>query len=149
MSVVIQATVVFAVLWLVVRVVGKRELSQLSAFDLILLVVIGDLIAEGVISEDTSVTGAVIAVSTFSLLTVALSWLSWRFPRAQRALEGIPTLLIRDGEILDEALRLERVTIDDLHAAARQEGIRDLDRVEWAVLEQDGSFSFFEREDRG
>lgn len=149
MSVVIQATVVFAVLWLVVRVVGKRELSQLSAFDLILLVVIGDLIAEGVISEDTSVTGAVIAVSTFSLLTVALSWLSWRFPRTQRALEGIPTLLIRDGEILDEALRLERVTIDDLHAAARQEGIRDLDRVEWAVLEQDGSFSFFEREDRG
>jgi len=120
MSVVIQATVVFAVLWLVVRVVGKRELSQLSAFDLILLVVIGDLIAEGVISEDTSVTGAVIAVSTFCLLTVALSWLSWRFPRAQRALEGIPTLLIRD-----------------------------LDRVEWAVLEQDGSFSFFEREDRG
>ncbi len=120
MSVVIQATVVFAVLWLVVRVVGKRELSQLSAFDLILLVVIGDLIAEGVISEDTSVTGAVIAVSTFSLLTVALSWLSWRFPRTQRALEGIPTLLIRD-----------------------------LDRVEWAVLEQDGSFSFFEREDRG
>lgn len=149
MSVVIQATVVFAVLWLVVRVVGKRELSQLSAFDLILLVVIGDLIAEGVISEDTSVTGAVIAVSTFSLLTVALSWLSWRFPRTQRALEGIPTLLIRDGEILDEALRLERVTMDDLHAAARQEGIRDLDRVEWAVLEQDGSFSFFEREDRG
>lgn len=146
MAVVIQATIVFAVLWLVVRVVGKRELSQLSAFDLILLVVIGDLIAEGVISEDTSVTGAVIAVSTFCLLTVALSWISWRFPRTQRALEGVPTLLIWEGQVLDEALKVERITLNDLHSAARQEGIRDLEDVEWAVLEQDGSFSFFERE---
>ncbi|MDP9821127.1 DUF421 domain-containing protein [Nocardioides massiliensis] len=146
MIIVLQAAVVFVLLWFVVRVVGKRELSQMSAFDLVLLVVIGDLIAEGVISEDTSVTGAVIAVATFALLTVGLSWLAWRFPRAEKALEGVPTLLIKNGVVLEEALNLERVTITDLHEAARQEGIRDLDDVEWAVLEQDGTFSFFERD---
>lgn len=147
MQTVLTSVVVFALIWVVLRVVGKRELSQLSAFDFVILVVLGDLVAEGVVAEDTSLTGAAIAVATFALLTVALSWLSWRLPsRARPVFEGMPTLLIRDGELVDEALRIERLDINDVHEAARADGIRDLKDIEWAVLEADGSFSFFERQ---
>ena len=143
MSIVISATVVFVLVWVVVRIVGKRELSELSAFDFVILVVVGDLVAEGVISEDTSVTGAVVAVATIALLTVAMSWLSWRLPRRRSIFEGVPTLLVRDGEIIRESLRIERLDEADLLAAARQNGIERVEDVKWAVLEQDGSFSFF------
>ncbi len=145
MSIVLSATAVFFLVWIVVRVVGKRELSELAPFDFVILVVMGDLIAEAVIAEDTSVTGAVIAVATFGLLTVAVSWLSWRLPKRRSLFEGVPTLLIRDGEVLDEAMRMERLNEEDLLTAARQNGIGDLADVSWAVLEPDGKFSFFTR----
>lgn len=148
MSIVLSATVVFVLVWLVVRIVGKRELSELSAFDFVILVVVGDLVAEGVISEDTSVTGAVVAVATIALLTVAMSWLSWRLPRRRSLFEGVPTLLVRDGEIIRESLRIERLDEADLLAAARQNGIERIEDVKWAVLEQDGSFSFFADDQR-
>ncbi|TCI98738.1 YetF domain-containing protein [Aeromicrobium sp. IC_218] len=148
MSIVISATVVFVLVWLVVRIVGKRELSELSAFDFVILVVVGDLVAEGVISEDTSVTGAVVAVATIALLTVGTSWLSWKLPRRRSFFEGVPTLLVRDGRIIHESLRIERLDEADLLAAARTNGIEHLEDVKWAVLEQDGSFSFFADEKR-
>ncbi len=146
MQLVFHSAAVFILVWLLVRVVGKREIGQFSPFDFVILVVIGDLVAEGVIAEDTSLTGAVIAASTMGVMTVVVSWVSWRFQGTRSALEGVPTLLIRRGQIIDEALRLERLDVADLHEAARENGIRDLDDVEWAVLEQDGSFTFFERQ---
>lgn len=143
MSIVLSATAVFFLVWIVVRVVGKRELSELAPFDFVILVVMGDLVAEAVIAEDTSIIGAVVAVSTFGLLTVLMSWLTWRLPKRRSLFEGVPTLLIRDGEVLDEALRMERLNTHALMTAARQNGIDDLTKVSWAVLEPDGKFSFF------
>ena len=143
MSIVLSAAAVFFLVWLVVRVVGKRELSEMAPFDFVILVVMGDLIAEAVIAEDTSVTGAVVAVATFGLLTVAMSWLSWRMPKRRSFFEGVPTLLIRDGRIVEESLRIERLNEADLLAAARENGIESLESVKWAGLEQDGAFSFF------
>lgn len=143
MTMVLSACAVFVLVWLVVRVVGKLELSQLAAFDLVILVVMGDLIAEAVIAEDTSVTGAITAVATFGILTVALSWISWRLPKRRAFFEGVPTLLVRDGELVRPSMHAERVAEADLLLAARKEGIETLDEVVWAVLEQDGSFSFY------
>jgi len=130
----------------VMRVVGKRELSQLSAFDFLLLVVMGDLVAEAVLKEDTSLTAAVVAVSVFALLTVLVSWTSWRLPSARAVFEGLPTVLVRDGQILHEALKIERVNLEDLREAARRDGHDNLDDIDWAVLEADGTFSFFRRD---
>lgn len=143
MSIVVHSVIVFVLLWVTFRVTGKRELSQLSAFDFILLIVLGDLVAEGVLGEDTSLTGAAIAVSTFALLTVLLSWVSFRMPQARGVFEGLPTVLMRRGKVLDEALKLERVNVEDLREAARREGFQHLEEIEWAVLEPDGAFSFF------
>lgn len=143
----LHSLLVFLLLMAVLRIMGKRELSQLSAFDLVILFVIGDLIAEAVVTEDTSFAGALIAVSTFALLTVLMSWLAFRFPRLQPALDGTPTVIVRDGTPDEKAMRRERITIFDLREAARNDGIRDIADIELALLEPDGSFSFFTRQD--
>lgn len=145
MEIVIRAVVMFAFLWLVTRVVGKRELGQLSAFELVLLVTMGDLVQQGVTQEDYSLSGAVMTVGTFALLSVALSYLSWRFPRTRSVLEGRPVVVVRDGEMQHELMRMERLTDTELLEAARKEGIRDVADVDLAVLENDGSLSFFQR----
>jgi uncharacterized membrane protein YcaP (DUF421 family) len=143
MEIVLRAVVMFGFLWLVTRAVGKRELGQLSAFELVLLVSMGDLVQQSVTQEDYSVTGGVLTVGTFALLSVGLSYLSWRFPRSRKVLEGRPAVLMRDGEPAEDVLAHERLTMTELQEAARKHGIRDLGEVELAVLENDGSISFF------
>jgi uncharacterized membrane protein YcaP (DUF421 family) len=145
MELVIRAAVMFAFLWLITRAVGKRELGQLSAFELVLLVTMGDLVQQGVTQEDYSVSGAFLTVGTFALLSVALSYITWRFPGSRPVLEGQPVVVVRAGETQDQVLKYERLPLDDLMEAARKEGIGDLGEVDLAVLETDGSISFFHR----
>lgn len=143
MDIAIRALVVFVVLWLVIRVGGKREVAQLSAFDMILLVTLGDLVSQGIMQEDYSLTGTGIAVATFALAGITLSWVSFRWPRTRTALNGMPRVVVRDGEPLLDVLAGERMTFEDLCEAARTQGVRRLADVEVCVLETDGTFSFF------
>lgn len=145
MTTVLYSIGVFFLLMAVLRVMGKRELSEMSAFDLVILFVIGDLIAEAVVAEDTSFAGALTAVATFALLAVLMSWLSFRVPRLENVLDGPPTVILLDGVPDEEAMRRERITVYDLNEAARGNGIKDLDEVELAMLEPDRKFSFFTR----
>lgn len=142
MDLMIRATVVYFFLWAVARGVGKRELSEMTAFELILLVVMGDLIQQGVTQEDMSVTGAILVISTLTFWIVVMSYLSFRFRRTRPIFEGLPVVVVRDGEALEEALRLERVTVDELKEGARNQGVDDLRQVRLGVLEPDGKFSF-------
>ena len=125
--------------------IGKRELAQLSAFELLLLVTVGDLVQQGVTQEDFSVTGALLGVGTIGLWILAFSYASFRWPRARQVLEGRPVVIARDGEALTEHLAVERLTLDDLLSEARQHGIADLRDVDYAVLEPDGKFAFLVR----
>jgi uncharacterized membrane protein YcaP (DUF421 family) len=142
MQIVIRAAVLYLFILLVTRSMGRKELSELSAFELILFVVFGDLIQQGVTGDDRSVTGAALAVTTFALLTVLFSYVSFRSSRAQRLLQGIPVVVVRDGRILDDVLRIERLLPDDLKEEARRQGIADVGEVRIGVLEADGKFSF-------
>jgi uncharacterized membrane protein YcaP (DUF421 family) len=123
--------------------VGRSTLGELSTFDLLLFVTMGDLIQQGVTQQDFSATGAVLAVGTFALLTVVLSWAQWRFPRLHPVVNGRAVVVVRDGEPVDRVMRQQRLSYADLHAAARQQGIRWLDDVDLAVMETDGRISFF------
>ncbi len=147
MGIVLRSVAVYAFLWMVLRVIGKRELSQLTAFDLVVVVVMGDLIQQGLTLEDMSVTGAMLAVTPMALLTVATGAIAVRWPRAGRVLEGVPVVVLHRGELVVEALRNERLDLADLYSAARSEGINDLRDIEWCVLETDGKFSFLGRSD--
>ena len=142
MDTVFRAAAVFAFLYLFTRAMGKRELAEMSAFELIVLVTLGDLVQQGVTQEDYSVTGAVLAVSTFGFLSLAMSYVSFRWPSTASALEGAPVLVVHDGRLLDEPMKLERVSEDEVLEAARGQGISDLAEVAYGVLEADGKFSF-------
>lgn len=147
MELIVRATVIYFILWLVARGTGKRELSEMTAFELILLVTMGDLIQQGVTQEDMSITGAILAVGTLAFWIVVFSTMSWRFKRARPILEGLPVIVVRKGEPLENVLKIERITVDELKEGARNQGIVDLAEVEIGVLEPDGKFSFLRAKD--
>jgi uncharacterized membrane protein YcaP (DUF421 family) len=145
MDLVIRATVVFFFILLVTRVAGRRELSTLEPFDLILLVVLGDLVQQGITQSDQSVTGTLTVISTITLLSVAVSWGSFRSRRLRTITEGGPIVLLRDGRAIERNMRRERITLDDIRESARQAQIPSLDQLSWAILEDNGEISCIPR----
>jgi len=146
MDLVLRALVAFVFVLLLTRVVGRRELASLQPFDLILLVMIGDLVQQGVTQNDFSITGMLLVGSTIGLLAVLVSWTSFRFPRLRPVLDGEPVIVVQDGEPIRKNLDRNRLTLDELRAAARQEQIGSLDDVQWAVLETSGRISFIPKD---
>jgi uncharacterized membrane protein YcaP (DUF421 family) len=142
MDLVLRAAFVFFLILIVTRAVGRRELSSMEPFDLILLVVMGDLVQQGVTQSDYSLTGATIVITTLALLTVGTAYLSFRFRRLRPILEGEPIVLVADGRVIERALSRERITVEELGAEARQQQIGSLRDVRFAVLETSGKISF-------
>ena len=147
MDIVYRAAVIYFFLWFVTRIIGKRELGSMSAFELIVLVTMGDLIQQGTTQEDFSVTGAMLAVGTFASLMILFSWLSFRFRRTRAVIEGMPVVIVSNGEMREDLMRYERVDRNELFEALREQGIDDVGKVRIGVLEPDGKFSFFTEED--
>jgi uncharacterized membrane protein YcaP (DUF421 family) len=145
MDIVVRAFFAFALVFLITRLIGRRELSSLEPFDLILLVVLGDLIQQGVTQSDMSFTGAVLAAGTFAVLVLGVSYLGFRFRRLQPLLDPQPLIVVQDGEVIDANLRKERMTLDELLAEARQQRIASLEEIRWAVLESNGKVSFVKK----
>ncbi len=142
MDLVLRTAFVFVLILVVTRAVGRRELSAMEPFDLILLVVIGDMVQQGVTQSDYSLTGTTTVICTLAVLVVATAWLSYRFARLRPLLEGEPTLLISDGRLLERNLKRERMTVAEVEAEARQQSIGALADVNYAVLETNGKISF-------
>ncbi len=142
MDLVLRAAFVYFLILVVTRAVGRRELGQLEPMDFILLIVIGDLVQQGVTQSDESITGTLIVISTLSALTVGTSYLSFKFRRLRPLLEGDPIVLITDGQANERALHRQRITDDELKAEARQQSIGSLEDVRYAILESSGKISF-------
>lgn len=145
MDVIIRAFVAFAFVFLLTRIVGRRELSSLEPFDLIMLVVIGDLVQQGITQSDMSVIGIVLAAGMIALLTVLVSYLSFRFKALRPVLEGEPIVIVQDGKPLHGNMKRERVVLEEVAAQARLQQIESLDDVKWAVLETSGAISFIKK----
>ena len=145
MDLVIRAAIAFLFVYLLTRVIGRRELSSMQPFDLIMLVMIGDLVQQGVTQNDFSVTGALLVGATIALMTVAVSYTSFKFPALRPALDGDPVIVVEDGKPIERNLRRNRITLEELAAAARQNAIASLADVKWAVLETNGRISFIPR----
>ena len=142
MDLVVRAAIAFFFVLFLTRVIGRRELSSMQPFDLIMLVMIGDLVQQGVTQNDFSVTGALLVGGTIGLLTVFVSYTSFRFPTLRPLLDGDPVIVMEDGKPIDRNLRRNRITLEELAAAARLEGLASVSDVRWAVLETNGRLSF-------
>jgi uncharacterized membrane protein YcaP (DUF421 family) len=142
MDIVLRAALAFVFIFFLTRVLGRRELNSLEPFDLIMLVMLGDLVQQGVTQNDFSVTGLMLAAGTVGILTLAFSFASYRFPRLRPVLEGEPLILVEDGKAIERNIHRERLTLEEIAAEARKQQISSLEDVQWAVLETGGTISF-------
>jgi uncharacterized membrane protein YcaP (DUF421 family) len=142
MDIVVRASVIYILLWAITRGMGKRELSEISPFDLILVVIMGDLIQQGVTQDDRSITGAAIAVATITIWVIGMSYASFRSQRVSNVTSGLPVVIVRDGQLLEDFFPHERLRFDDVAEEARNQGISDLRKVRVGILEADGNMSF-------
>jgi len=141
-EIVVRSLVIYVFLWLLLRALGKRELGEMSAFELLLLVVLGDIVQQGITQQDYSATSAMLAAGTIGLFILATSYVTFRSRHARDLFEGLPSVVVRSGRFVDEVIDVERLTHDEVLESARQRGIRDLQDVEVAILEPDGRLSF-------
>jgi uncharacterized membrane protein YcaP (DUF421 family) len=147
MDIVLRAVFIFVFLYVLMRMIGRRELSSLEPFDLILIIVLGDLVQQGLTQDDYSLTGAFLAIGTIAILQLTVSYANFRFPKLRPVLDGEPIVVVQDGTPIEKNLKRERVTIEDLAAAARQQNIAKIEDVQWAVMETSGAISFIKKSD--
>jgi uncharacterized membrane protein YcaP (DUF421 family) len=146
MEIILRATIIFLALLLLTRGMKRRTLADLAPFELLLLVTLGDIIQQGITQEDYSLTGAILAISTFAFWITVLSYVTWRSRKAAAIVQGVPLVIVQHGELIEPTLRAERLPVDEVMEAARQRGIEDLADVKLAVLEPTGRISFIERD---
>jgi uncharacterized membrane protein YcaP (DUF421 family) len=147
MDIVLRGVFVFVFLYVLMWMIGRRELSSLEPFDLILLIVLGDAVQQGLTQDDYSLTGAFLAIGTIAIMQVTVSYANFRFPKLRPVLDGEPIVVVQDGKPIEKNLKRERVTIEDLAAAARQQNIAKIEDVQWAVMETSGAISFIKKSD--
>ncbi len=140
-SIVLRTVIVYVALLAGLRLAGKRELGQMTPFDLVVILLIANAVQNAMVGPDTSVTGGLIAAGILVLLNYGVAQGRERLPWLRRAVEGIPTLLIDDGKFVREHLRREGLDEDEVMMAIREHGVPDVKDVRMAVLETDGSIS--------
>jgi uncharacterized membrane protein YcaP (DUF421 family) len=145
MDLVLRAALMYFFVLLVTRIVGRRELSSLEPFDLVLLVVIGDLVQQGVTQNDFSVTGLMIVVGTIAVLQAGVSWVGFRSKKASLLLEGEPIVIVEDGRILERNTERERLDPWEVLESARKQGMGSLDEIAWGILETSGEITFIKK----
>ena len=142
MDIAIRAVVLYVFVVFLLRVMGRRELSSLGPVDLVLLIVLGDAIQQGLTQDDYSVTGAVIAVSTIAVMQVGTSYLGYRSRRVRRVLAGEPIVIVEDGKLIERNMKRERLTEGEVAEEMRAQQIASVEDVQWGILESNGTMSF-------
>jgi uncharacterized membrane protein YcaP (DUF421 family) len=140
-EIVVRTAVVYAFVLVALRVAGKREIGQMTPFDLVVILVIANAVQNAMVGPDTSLIGGLLAAGVLVTVNAAVAYLGFSNRFFQRTLRGTPTLLVTDGHLIDEHLRREHIDADEVLMAMREHGIADLAEVKMAVLETDGSMS--------
>jgi len=144
----IRTAVVYLAVFLGLRVMGKRELGQMTVFDLVVILLIANAVQNAMVGPDTSLTGGVLAAFTLLVLNYAVSLLRLSSPFWGRLVEGTPTVLVQDGEFVSPHLRKEGLERSELEMAMREHGVESVQDVRLAVLETDGSISIVPKDSR-
>jgi uncharacterized membrane protein YcaP (DUF421 family) len=141
MDLVLRALVLFGGVYVLLRVVGRRELAQMAPIDFILLIVLGDAIQQGLTQDDYSVSGALITIFTIAVIQVVLGYVTYRSKKIRVVMEGEPIVLVEDGRVIEKNLHRSRIAAEELAEEARLSQVSSLSDVAWAVLETSGKIS--------
>lgn len=142
MDTILRAVVIYMILLLVFRIAGKRSLAQITTFDFVLLLVIGEATQQGLLGDDFSLTNAALAITTLIGLDVGISLLKGRFPNVSPWVDDVPVVIVENGQPLVERMKRARVDEADILESAREkQGIERMDQIKYAVLERTGSIS--------
>lgn len=146
MEAVTRALVIYLILMLLFRVTGKRSLAEVTTFDFVLLLIIGEATQNALITDDYSITNAFIVILTLILADLGLSLLTTRSVKLEKLLSDVPTIVVEDGRPLDDRMRKLRVSVDDVLEQGRvTQGIQRLDEIKYAVVERSGAISVIRR----
>lgn len=149
MESVLRAIAVYGFLLLLFRITGKRSLAQITSFDFVLLLIIGDASQQALLGEDFSVINACIVIATLMFMELGLSWLKSWWPKLDRVLESSPLIVVAHGKLLEDRVAQERVDLEDVLSAAREaHGLERLDQIKFAILERSGGISIVPAKDR-
>ena len=146
MDVVIRASIIFFLLFVLLRVIGKRQLGQMTPFEFVGLIVLGDFVQQAVTHNDFSITAAMLAVVTFAFWSLVFGWIAYRSKWGRKWFESKPLVLVRDGEFIDEARVHDLLPREEVLGEMRLAGIEKLDQVKWAILESNGKISFIKKD---
>lgn len=146
---VVRSIAVYVFLLAAFRLTGKRQVGQLTPFDLVVLLIISNVLQNAAIGKDDSLGGGLIGAVVILVLNWSVAEISYRSKRARRVIEATPTLLIHNGKVLHDNLQHERITLEELHAALRRNGVVDPSEVRFAVLEETGTVSVIPRKASG
>ncbi len=141
LEIMFRAALVYLLVLIALRLSGKREIGQMNAFDLVLLLLLANAVQSSMVGADVSIVGGLVAGGTLVAMNVLVATLRLRSPRLRRLLQGTPTVLVLHGELQPAALKREAIDEDTLHAALREHGFAEVSEVEMVVLEIDGSIS--------
>lgn len=141
----LRSVVVYLFLLIAFRVMGKRQLGQLTPFDLVVVLIISNVVQNALIGPDNSLSGGLIGATAILLLNALVAWLTFRYKRVERLVEHPPTVVVRHGRILKDSLRQERLSLAELRSALRQQGVMSLCDVRYVILEEDGHLSVIPR----
>ena len=147
LEIILRSAIIYVVVLIGLRLTGKREVGQMTPFDLVLLLLIANAVQNAMTGPDTSVTGGIIAAATLLVLNMVVTRLVLLNRRVRHVVEGSPTLLIHHGKVLNDHLEKENVSVEALHQALREHGVADFSDVSLAVLEIDGSISVLKHDD--
>ncbi len=140
-NIVLRTAAIYLIVLIGLRLAGKREIGQMTVFDLVVLLLLANAVQNAMVGPDTSLVGGILAAIVLLVLNATVARLRLRWPRLRRLVEGTPTLLVLHGQVISDHLRREGVDQETLEAALREHGVADLSDVEMAVLEIDGSIS--------
>lgn len=141
LGIIVRTTIVYLIILIGLRLAGKREIGQMTVFDLVVLLLIANAVQNAMVGPDTSLVGGILAAVVLLLVNAAVAGLRLRSPRLRRLVEGTPTLLVLHGEVIPQHMRREGIDEESLLVALREHGVAEISEVEMAVLEIDGSIS--------
>lgn len=145
MDAVLRAGAIYLVLLILFKLSGRRSLAQLTTFDFVLLLIIGEATQQALLGEDFSVTNMVLVVATLIVLDVGASLLKRRNDRLARLLDGSPTIIVEDGVLMQWRMDKARLTLDDVMESARESGLERLEQIRYAIVERNGKISIIQR----